>query len=142
MVELWSLKMMMIAPVAPTHAAGCEGSTTGGIDFWEPASSNFHLSSAQRLWCREVPARKVKWWLEMEHKSRHFEIAVLGLRLLKKEFPGIQSDRWWGTSAPVYSWNWNALGTSNFCYSQKVQNMSAFWKVMTSVFCCGRVVHV
>jgi len=27
------IMMMMIAPVAPTHAAGFEGSTTGGIAF-------------------------------------------------------------------------------------------------------------
>jgi hypothetical protein len=27
-------------------------------------------------------------------------------------------------SAPVYSSNWNAVGTPNFCYSQTFQNMS------------------
>jgi hypothetical protein len=65
-------------------------------------------------------------------KSRHFVIVVLGLRLLKKEFPEIRIDRWWGTRAPVYSSNWNRLKT-NFCYNQKVQKMWVFWKVMTCI---------
>ena len=147
-VEVWSLMMMlmmmmMIAPATPTHAAGCEGNTTGRNDFWGLTSH----SSGLIIGTNNCDAAKcVHAWqqlcLEVEHRSRHFEVAVLDLRLLKNEFPGIHSDRWWGTSAQVYSSNWNELETTNFYCSQKVQNISVFWEVMTSVFCDGRVVHV
>jgi hypothetical protein len=33
MMMMMMMMMMMIAPVSPTHAAGCEGSMTGGTDF-------------------------------------------------------------------------------------------------------------